>query len=110
MHQDGFDRFGFEVISRRKILEGQLACAALRAETGCSVECNLSERAAGLQAGEELEKEEGGEYAGEAEAKDEELLGAATLAKLASGAFTETQGEVAVEGGAEDAEVEIGRA
>jgi small subunit ribosomal protein S2 len=43
--------------------------------------------------GDEVEKEDSGEYAAEAEAKDEELLGAATLAKLATGAYT--QGEAA---------------
>ena len=42
-----------------------------------------------------------GEYAAEAEAKDEDLLGQATLAKLASGAFTEGEAETAPEPAAE---------
>ena len=59
--------------------------------------------------GDELAKEEGGEYAAEAVEKDEELLGAATLAKLASGAFAEAEaegGEASGDKGEEASEVE----
>ncbi len=57
--------------------------------------------------GEESAKdEEGGEYTAEADAKDEELLGAATLAKLASGAYDESeQGEA--KGAPEDGEANL---
>ncbi|MBM4423522.1 MAG: 30S ribosomal protein S2 [Chloroflexi bacterium] len=56
--------------------------------------------------GDEVEKAEGDEYSGEAEVKDEELLGAATLAKLASGAFDEASAEAGDEGGDEEEVVE----
>lgn len=56
--------------------------------------------------GDEAEKAESGEYAAEAEVKDEELLGAATLAKLAAGVFDESAAAAVVveePGGAEEA-------